>query len=310
MKIIFAGTPEIAIETLTTIHESDHELSLVLTNEDKPSGRGKKITKPPVKLFAEDNNIEIKQPPILKDKDFIDFLKSKKADLFVVFAYGHLIPEEMLKIFDKGALNIHTSLLPKLRGAAPIQRAIINGEKLTGVSFMKMEKGLDTGPVYEQVLIDIEQGETSDSLERKMSKVSSTKILKVIDSIDKNTFNLTNQDNENASYAPKIIKEESKIDWSATANNITNLINGLSPSPATYSLLSRERINFYLAETVAIESPGPGKIVEVSKHNLFIGAKDFCVSIKELSRAGKKRQKYESFYNGSKQIFSQENFLS
>ena len=139
MKIIFAGTPEIAIETLTTIHESDHELSLVLTNEDKPSGRGKKITKPPVKLFAEDNNIEIKQPPILKDKDFIDFLKSKKADLFVVFAYGHLIPEEMLKIFDKGALNIHTSLLPKLRGAAPIQRAIINGEKLTGVSFMKMD---------------------------------------------------------------------------------------------------------------------------------------------------------------------------
>ena len=112
------------------------------------------------------------------------------------------------------------------------------------------------------------------------------------------------------SYAPKIIKEESKVDWSATADNITNLINGLSPSPATYSLLSRERINFYLAETVAIESPGPGKIVEVSKHNLFIGAKDFCVSIKELSRAGKKRQKYESFYNGSKQIFSQENFLS
>ena len=252
MKIIFAGTPEIAIETLTTIHESDHELSLVLTNEDKPSGRGKKITKPPVKLFAEDNNIEIKQPPILKDKDFIDFLKSKKADLFVVFAYGHLIPEEMLKIFNKGALNIHTSLLPKLRGAAPIQRAIINGEKLTGVSFMKMEKGLDTGPVYEQVLIDIEKGETSDSLERKMSKVSSTKILEVIDSIDKNTFNLVNQDNENASYAPKIIKEESKIDWSTTANNITNLINGLSPSPATYSLLSRERINFYLAETVAI----------------------------------------------------------
>ena len=300
MKIIFAGTPEIAIETLTTIHESDHELTLVLTNEDKPSGRGKKITKPPVKLFAEDNNIEIKQPSILKDKDFIDFLKSKKADLFVVFAYGHLIPEEMLKIFKKGALNIHTSLLPKLRGAAPIQRAIINGEKLTGVSFMKMEKGLDTGPVYEQVLIDIEKGETSDSLERKMSKVSSTKILEVIDSIDKNTFNLVNQDNENASYAPKIIKEESKIDWSTTANNIANLINGLS----------RERINFYLAETVAIESPGPGKIVEVSKHNLFIGAKDFCVSIKELSRAGKKRQKYESFYNGSKQIFSQENFLS
>ena len=310
MKIIFAGTPEIAIETLATIHGSDHELTLVLTNEDKPSGRGKKITKPPVKLFAEHNSIEIKQPPILKDEDFINFLKSKKADLFVVFAYGHLIPEEILKIFKKGALNIHTSILPKLRGAAPIQRAIINGDKLTGVTFMKMEKGLDTGPIYKQYSIEIKQGETSDSLERKMSKVSSSKILEVIDSIDKNSFNLVSQDNENASYAPKIIKEESKIDWTMTANNITNLINGLSPSPATYSLLNNERINFYLAETVAIESLGPGTIVQATKNNLFIGARDFCVSIKELSRAGKKRQKYKSFYNGSKKIFSKENFSS
>jgi len=246
----------------------------------------------------------------LKDEDFINFLKSKKADLFVVFAYGHLIPEEILKIFKKGALNIHTSILPKLRGAAPIQRAIINGDKLTGVTFMKMEKGLDTGPIYKQYSIEIKQGETSDSLERKMSKVSSSKILEVIDSIDKNYFNLVNQDNENASYAPKIIKEESKIDWTMTANNITNLINGLSPSPATYSLLNNERINFYLAETVAIESLGPGRIVQATKNNLFIGARDFCVSIKELSRAGKKRQKYKSFYNGSKKIFSKENFSS
>ena len=310
MKIIFAGTPEIAIETLATIHESDHELTLVLTNEDKPSGRGKKITKPPVKLFAEHNSIEIKQPPVLKDEDFINFLKSKKADLFVVFAYGHLIPEEILKIFKKGALNIHTSILPKLRGAAPIQRAIINGDKLTGVTFMKMEKGLDTGPIYKQYSIEIKQGETSDSLERKMSKVSSSKVLEVIDSIDKNYFNLVSQDNENASYAPKIIKEESKIDWTMTANDITNLINGLSPSPATYSFLNKERINFYLAETVATESLGPGRIVQATKNNLFVGARDFCVSIKELSRAGKKRQKYESFYNGSKKIFSKENFSS
>ena len=310
MKIIFAGTPEITIETLKSIQESNHEIALILTNEDKPSGRGKKLTKPPVKIFAEVNNIEFKQPAMLKDNLLIDFLKTKEADLFVVFAYGHLIPEEILKIFKKGALNIHTSLLPKLRGAAPIQRAIINGDKLTGLTFMKMDKGLDTGPIYRQDHIEIDHDETSDSLEKKMSKVSSSKIVEVIDLIAENKLKLISQNNESATYAPKISREETKINWSMKATAIASLINGLSPSPAAYGLLNKQRINFYLAEAVEKESLGPGKIVEVSKNKLLVGAKDFCVSIKELSRSGKKRQKYESFYNGSKQIFSDENFSS
>ena len=310
MKVIFAGTPEITIETLKSIHESNHEITLILTNEDKPSGRGKKLTKSPVKIFAEVNNIEFKQPAMLKDKFLIDFLKTKEADLFVVFAYGHLIPEEILKIFKKGALNIHTSLLPKLRGAAPIQRAIINGDKLTGLTFMKMEKGLDTGPIYRQDHIEIDHEETSDSLENKMSKVSSSLIVEVIDLIAENKLKLISQNNEFATYAPKISREETKINWSMEATAIASLINGLSPSPAAYGLLNKQRINFYLAEAVEKESLGPGKIVEVSKNRLLVGAKDFCVSIKELSRSGKKRQKYESFYNGSKQIFSDENFSS
>ena len=220
MKVIFAGTPEITIETLKSIQESNHEIALILTNEDKPSGRGKKLTKPPVKIFAEVNNIEFKQPAMLKDNLLIDFLKNKEADLFVVFAYGHLIPEEILKIFKKGALNIHTSLLPKLRGAAPIQRAIINGDKLTGLTFMKMEKGLDTGPIYRQDHIKIDHEETSDSLEKKMSKVSSSKIVEVIDLIAENKLKLISQNNESATYAPKISREETKINWSMKATAI------------------------------------------------------------------------------------------
>ena len=310
MKIIFAGTPKIVIETLNVIHASSHEISLILTNEDKPFGRGKKITKPPVKIFAEENNIDFIQPTNLKEEGLLNFLKSKQADLLLVFAYGHLVPEEILNIFKMGALNIHTSLLPKLRGAAPIQRAIINGDKKTGVSFMKMEKGLDTGPIYNQEIVTINDQETSESLSEKISEVSSRKILETIDNIEKNDYKLTPQDNKLATYAPKIIKEESKIKWDNEATKIVNQINGLSPSPGTYSLLNKERINFFLAECTHVETKGPGILVEASKENLLIGAKDFCVKIKELSRSGKKRQKYESFYNGSRQLFSKEKFLS
>ena len=171
MKIIFAGTPKIVLETLNVIHASSHEICLILTNEDKPFGRGKKITKPPVKIFAEENNIDFRQPTNLKEEGLLNFLKSKQADLLLVFAYGHIVPEEILNIFKMGALNIHTSLLPKLRGAAPIQRAIINGDKKTGVTFMKMEKGLDTGPIYNQEIVTINEEETSESLSEKLSLI-------------------------------------------------------------------------------------------------------------------------------------------
>ena len=310
MKIIFAGTPEIVLETLSKIHASSNEITLILTNEDKPFGRGKKIKKPPVKIFAEDNNIDLKQPKNLKDEGLLDFLKSKEADLLLVFAYGHLVPEEILNVFKMGALNIHTSLLPKLRGAAPIQRAILNGDKETGVTFMKMEKGLDTGPIYEQEIIKISDQETSESLTEKMSKVSSRKILQIIDNIEKNNFMLTPQNHKIATYAPKIIKEESKINWNKKAIDIVNQINGLSPSPGSYSSLNKNRLNFFLAEFTDIRTKGPGLLVEASREKLLIGAKDFCVRIKELSRPGKKRQKYESFYNGSKHFFSEEKFLT
>lgn len=310
MKIIFAGTPKIVLETLSTIHASSHEVSLILTNEDRPFGRGKKITKPPVKIFAEENNIDLRQPKNLKEEGLLDFLKSKQADLLLVFAYGHLVPEEVLNVFKMGALNIHTSLLPKLRGAAPIQRAIINGEKKTGVTFMKMEKNLDTGPIYSQEIVSIDDQETSESLSEKLSKLSSRKILKTLDNIEEKNFILTPQNHKLATYAPKIIKEESKINWDINAIDIVNQINGLSPSPGTYSFLNKERINFFLAECTGIKTKGPGVLVEASKEKLLIGAKDFCVKIKELSRPGKKRQKYESFYNGSIRLFSKEKFLS
>ena len=306
MKIIFAGTPEIGLETLKTIHGSNHEISLVLTNEDKPSGRGKLISKSPVKIYAEENEIMLKQPKNLKEKELVTYLKNINADLLVVFAYGHIIPEEILEIFEKGALNVHTSLLPELRGAAPIQRAIMNGDTETGISFMKMEKGLDTGPIYSQEKIEIKENETSETLTAKMSEVSSSKILQIIDLIDKNNFKLTPQNSSNATYAPKIMKEEAKINWDESAIKIVNLINGLSPSPAAFSFLKNERINFYLAKLDQRSSLAPGEIIHISNEELLIGAKDLCVKIIELSRPGKKRQAFETFYNGSKKIFSNE----
>tara|TARA_B100000886_G_scaffold45199_1_gene27774 strand:+ start:2652 stop:3584 length:933 start_codon:yes stop_codon:yes gene_type:complete len=306
MKIIFAGTPEIGLETLKAIFNSNHEVCLVITNEDKPSGRGKVISKSPIKIFAEENDIMLKQPKNLKEKGLVTYLKNINADLLVVFAYGHIIPEEILKILKNGALNIHTSLLPKLRGAAPIQRAIMNGDNETGISFMKMEKGLDTGPIYSQEKIKIEESETSKTLTAKMSKVSSCKVLEIIDLIDKNNYKLAPQDSRNATYAPKIMKEEAKIDWDESAIKIVNLINGLSPSPAAFSFLKNERINFYLAKLDQRPSSAPGQITQISNDELLIGAKDLCVKIIELSRPGKKRQNFGTFYNGSKKIFLSE----
>ena len=231
-------------------------------------------------------------------------MKSKEADLLLVFVYGHLVPEEILNVFKMGALNIHTSLLPKLRGAAPIQRAILNGDKETGVTFMKMEKGLDTGPIYEQEIIKISDQETSESLTEKMSKVSSRRILQIIDNIE-NNFILTPQNHKFATYAPKIIKEESKINWNKKAIDIVNQINGLSPSPGSYSSLNKNRLNFFLAEFTDIRTKGPGLLVEASREKTPYRSKRFLCENKRTIKTRKKKDKSMNLFIMDQSIFFQ-----
>ena len=265
MKIIYAATPEISISCLEKLLDSSHELSLVLTMPDKPSGRGKKLMPGPIKKFCIENSLPFMQPENLNDFELENKFNEINPDLLIVFAYGKIITKKIFELPAYGSINIHTSILPNYRGAAPIQRAIINGEKSSGITFMKLSEGLDEGPILECFEMVIEEEETAGSLAKKMSKVASNKILQAIDNIALNKFKLREQDHSKASYAEKLLKNESCINWDNKAEVIKNMINGFSPNPCAYTTYKKERINIYKARLNSTKSEGAGKLWNFQK---------------------------------------------
>ena len=304
MNILFAATPKIALKTLEIIYESKHDLVGVICAEEKRSGRGLKFVKSPIRVFAEEKKIKIFSYDEIKDRKFRPALEKLNIDLLLVFAFGHIISEDLLNVAKHGSFNIHTSLLPKYRGAAPIQRSLINCDKETGISFMKMDAGLDTGPVLQSIKFPIEEGTNTEDLEEIMSDISSRNILYVIDSIVENTFSLTEQNENESSYAPKVTKDEARIDWTKSAEEIVGKINGLCPNPCAFSEYKNERIIIHRAKINTLPSSLPGKVIKADKNEFLVSGKDQCVEIKELARQNKKRMEYKSFYNGSKDFFN------
>ena len=304
MNILFAATPKIALKTLEIIYESKHDLVGVICAEEKRSGRGLKFVKSPIRVFAEEKKIKIFSYDEIKDRKFRPALGKLNIDLLLVFAFGHIISEDLLSVAKLGSFNIHTSLLPKYRGAAPIQRSLINCDKETGISFMKMDAGLDTGPVLQSIKIPIEEGMNTEDLEEIMSDISSRNILQTIDSIEKNDFTLTQQNENESSYAPKITKDEARIDWTKSAEEIVGKINGLCPNPCAFSEYKNERIIIHRAKINALPASDPGKVIKADKNEFLVSGIDQCVEIKELARQNKKRMEYKSFYNGSKDFFN------
>ena len=304
MNILFAATPKIALKTLETIYESNHDLVGVVCAEEKRSGRGLKFIKSPIRIFAEDKGIKIFSFDEIKSKKFRPALEELNIDCLLVFAFGHIISEELLSVPKQGSFNIHTSLLPKYRGAAPIQRSIINCDEETGITFMKMDAGLDTGPILKEIKIPIKEGINTEDLEEIMSDISSRNIVQVIDSIEGNNFSLKEQDESESSYANKITKDEARINWAKSAEEIVGKINGLCPNPCAFSEYKNERIIFYRARVNTLPALTPGKIIRADKNELLISGLDRCVEIKELARQNKKRMKYISFYNGSNNFFN------
>ena len=311
MNILFAATPKIALKTLEIIYESKHDLVGVICAEEKRSGRGLKFVKSPIRVFAEEKKIKIFSYDEIKDRKFRPALEKLNIDLLLVFAFGHIISEDLLSVAKHGSFNIHTSLLPKYRGAAPIQRSLINCDKETGISFMKMDAGLDTGPVLQSIKFPIEEGMNTEDLEEIMSDISSRNIIQTIDSIEKNNFTLTQQNENESSYAPKVTKDEARIDWTKSAEEIVGKINGLCPNPCAFSEYKNERIIIHRAKINTLPSSLPGKVIKADKNEFLVSGKDQCVEIKELARQNKKRMEYKSFYNGSKDFFnSDESFKS
>ncbi len=304
MNILFAATPKIALKTLETIYESRHDLVGVICAEEKRSGRGLKFVKSPIRVFAEEKKIKIFSYDEIKEKRFRPTLEKLNIDLLLVFAFGHIIGEDLLNVAKHGSFNIHTSLLPKYRGAAPIQRSIINCDQETGITFMKMDAGLDTGPILNSVKFPIEEGTNTEDLEEIMSDISSRNILQTIDSIEENTFSLTEQNENESSYAPKVTKDEARIDWAKSAEEIVGKINGLCPNPCAFSEYKNERIIIHRAKINALPGSNPGSIIRADKNELLVSGLDKCIEIKELARQNKKRMEYKSFYNGSKDFFN------
>ena len=304
MNILFAATPKIALKTLETIYESKHNLIGVVCAEEKRSGRGLKFIKSPIRVFAEEKKIKIFSYDEIKNKKFRPILKKLNIDLLLVFAFGHIIKEDLLNVAKHGSFNIHTSLLPKYRGAAPIQRSLINCDQETGITFMKMDTGLDTGPIVKSVKFSIEEAMNTEDLEEIMSDLSSSNIIQIIDSIGENKFSLIEQNEKESSYAPKITKAEARIDWTKSAEEIVGKINGFCPNPCAFSEYRDERIIIHRAKINTLPASNPGSIIRADKKELLVSGMDKCVEIKELARQNKKRMEYKSFYNGSKEFFN------
>jgi len=291
MRAVFMGTPEFAVSILSKLM-GRHYIAYAITQPDRPKGRKKTLTPPPVKEFALKSGIEVLQPERIKDKDFIASLeiKASAADVFVVAAYGQILPEALLNMPKFGCINVHASLLPKYRGTAPVQRAIINGERVTGITIMKMDKGIDTGDIILQSEIKIEDSDTGGSLLEKMSVLGAAALIEALEQIENNTAVYTPQDNARATYAPMITKQTGLIDFNKTAEEISDLIRGLMPLSPAYTVYKNRELKILNAKiTKDIKDGKPGEILEINKDGIVVKTLDYNIIIKDvLPEAGKK----------------------
>ncbi len=290
------GTPDFAVPSLKALYESSHTITAVVTGADKERGRGQKITYTPVKEFALKNNIPVLQPEKLKDGNFINHLRSFSPDLFVVVAF-RILPEEIFTIPSKGSFNLHGSLLPKYRGAAPIQWALINGERETGVTTFMLESKVDTGNIILQKKINIDDDDDFGSLHDKMSELGAKVVVETVRIIEDGNFVLKKQDDSSASLAPKITKEICEIDWNNSAEEIHNLIRGLSPYPGAYFNFKNKIIKIYKTKLLEDKDTKPGQIKQ-TKTSLIIECGKNSLEILELQQEGKKRMNVEEFLRG------------
>ncbi|HOA19655.1 MAG TPA: methionyl-tRNA formyltransferase [Sedimentibacter sp.] len=301
MNVIFMGTPGFAVPTLEKLHESKHNLVLVVTQPDKPSGRGKKLKKSEVKETAEKLGLNIFQPDKIKKQENIDLLKSYNPDVIVVVAYGQILNKEILTLPKYGCINVHASLLPKLRGAAPLNWALINGETKTGITTMQMDVGLDTGDMLLKSEVEIDEninvGELHDILMHKGAEL----LIETLDKLEKNELTPKKQDDSLSSYAPILNNENRKINWNLPAKSIHNLIRGLSPWPAAYFTLDEKTVKVYSSSYINNDSDyEPGYVIKANNEGIFVKAKDGIVILKEIQMPGKKKMPVEAYLRGNK----------
>ena len=301
MNIVFMGTPDFSVEALKSLIAAGHNITAVVTQPDKKKGRGEKVMFTPVKEEALKHDLKVYQPVKVREPEFIDELKKLDIDVIVVIAFGQILPKEILEMCQYGCINVHASLLPKYRGAAPIQWAVIDGEEESGVTTMQMNEGLDTGDILEVVKVPIDKKETGGSLFDKLSIAGANLIVKTLDDLQAGTVTPVKQDDTKSNYAKMLKKELGNIDFNQEAVKIERLIRGLNPWPSAYTKLADKTLKIWDADVVDKDYEGEnGEIVEVTKDYFVVKTGSKSLKINELQLEGKKRMKSDIFLRGNK----------
>lgn len=299
MKVIFMGTPDFAVGTLEAIIEAGHEVTLVVTQPDKPKGRGKAMQFTPVKECAVAHNIPVFQPTKIREPECVAELRKYEADIIIVVAFGQILTTEILEMPKYGCFNVHASLLPKYRGAAPIQRVIIDGEKESGVTIQQMNEGIDTGDMLLKVTVPIEEKETGGSYHDKLSAAGAKLCVEAMKQAEAGTLRPEKQDDSLSCYAKMLDKKLGEIDWSKEAAVIERLVRGLNPWPSAYSHLHGKTLKIWSADVLDKQYEAqPGQVAEVTKDAVIIQTGKGALAVKELQLEGKKRMAAGDFLRG------------
>lgn len=306
MKVVFMGTPDFAVDALQAIIEAGHEVTAVVTQPDKPKGRGKEMQATPVKTCALEHHIPVFQPVKVKEPEAVETLRSYEADIFVVVAFGQILSEEILQMPKYGCVNIHASLLPKYRGAGPIQWAIIDGEKETGITIQQMDKGVDTGDILFQSVVPIDAKETGESLFEKLAKAGAALIVEALPKIEAGEVTPRKQDESQASHAKMLQKSMSRIDWNRKAAELDCLIRGMISWPGASSGYHGKTLKIWQQEPVAkdqlpaeaLAGAEPGTVIAVEKDAIYVQTGEGALKLTEVQLEGKKRMAVKDFLLG------------
>ncbi len=301
MRIVFMGTPDFSVPCLEALIESDNEVVGVFTQPDKPKGRGYELAPPPVKICALNNNLPVFQPASMRNGEALEIINSLNADLIIVVAFGKILPKEILESVKYGCINIHASLLPKLRGAAPIQWSILNGEKETGVTSMQMDVGLDTGDMLIKRAIDIDENITAEELFDKLSEMGAEVLIETIEALKNNELKPEKQDDSLSNYAPIITKEICPVDFTKSAQEVHNKVRGLYSWPIATTMINGKKFKIHKSKILTENFAGnPGEIVDNSNRLVIMCGDGNCVEILEIQAEGKKKMDTQSFLRGQR----------